>query len=69
MSALSPHQFTADQIEVGDRLDRTGKTRVAALHPDKSKRVLARTQTTGARSPSVKKWGPDEQVTVWRRSK
>jgi hypothetical protein len=64
---LTKHQIKAGDIQVGDRLDSSGKTRVVQRHP-RTDTVLVKTQTTGARSPSIKEWGPEETVNVWRKS-
>lgn len=69
---LSPDQFReipATDLQVGHFLDSGRKNRVAKIHPDKSKRVLAQTKRTGARSPGVQQWAPDETVKVWERKK
>jgi hypothetical protein len=58
-------EIKASEIQVGDRLDISGKTRVAQRHP-RTDKVLVQIQTTGTRSPSVAQWENDEPVTVWR---
>lgn len=64
---LVRHEIRAEDIQEGDFLDISGKIRVDKRHP-RTDKVLVRTQTTGARSPSVQQWEIGEQVKVWRRS-
>lgn len=56
------------EVQVGDRLDPYGKTRVDSVHPLKQKNgtsTLVRTKTTGTRSPSAHYMTGD--VTVYRK--
>jgi hypothetical protein len=56
----------ASDLREGDRLDISGKTRIDKIHP-RGDKVLARTVTTGTRSPSVQAWALTDKVTVWRK--
>lgn len=62
---MRPVTVTAADIAVGDRTDRTGKTRVAAVQT-RNRAVLLRVQTRGARSAGVQRVAVDAAVTVWR---
>lgn len=69
---LQPAQFRdipATDLEVGHFLDSGRKVRVSMVHPDKSKRVLIQEKRTGARSPGVKQYKPEDTVRVWERKK
>jgi hypothetical protein len=56
----------ATEIVEGDRLDISGKTRVVQTHT-RGDSVLLKTQTTGARTPSMRKHLAEEQVHVFRK--
>jgi hypothetical protein len=76
MNATTPElvraSIRAQEIQVGDRLDASGKTRVARGHDRADEagemRVLVQTKTRGARSPSIRTFNADETVSVWRKS-
>ncbi len=61
-----PQKVKGSDVQVGDRLDRSGKTRVSLTHPSDT-HMRAQTTTTGTRSPSVQRWPLEEEVTVYRR--
>lgn len=63
---LSPVTVVATDIQPGDRTSRDGKTRYAQVHMHNG-RVLAKTETRGTRSPSIRTFEADERVTVWRK--
>lgn len=62
---MNSHMVAATDIQIGDRLDSAGKTRVARLH-ERNGAILARIQTRGTRSPSLRKWDAGTFVRVWR---
>ena len=64
-SGLTKVVVKARDVQVGDRLDMAGKTRISIVHEQNGQR-LVQTQTRGTRSPSVQRWGMDEDVTVYR---
>lgn len=70
-SGLVRTLIRADEIQIGDRLDSSGKTRVARRHDrvDDSGgvRVLVQTKTIGTRSPSIRAFDAAEPVNVWRK--
>ncbi|WP_141014738.1 hypothetical protein [Nocardioides sambongensis] len=57
----------ASAIEPGDRMHRNGKTRYVLNAVPRPGLILWRTQTVGARSPSVVAYAPDDLVIVWRK--
>lgn len=65
--SLERVQIIASEVQVGDRLDASGKTRVSQRHP-RTDEVLVQTQTRGTRSPSVMRWKTHEAIWVWRPS-
>lgn len=66
-AAYKPHDIKASEVKPGDRLDMTGKTRVDFRHP-RTDKVLVRTKTRGARSPSVQQWDLDDDIRVYREA-
>lgn len=64
-AARTAHTVPAAEVQVGDRLDRWGKVRIARVHTVRGI-THAQTKRTGARSPSVERWGADQLVTVYR---
>lgn len=64
-AALVPVTIKASEVQVGDRLSASGKTRVSQRHP-RTDKVLVQTKMIGARSPSIQQWDPDEEIRVWR---
>lgn len=64
-SALVAVQIPAGEVQVGDRLDSSGKTRISKTFLRNGK-MLVQTQLRGARSPSMDQWPEDQTITVWR---
>lgn len=63
---MDRHEIKASEMQVGDRLDPSGRIRVANIHPKKDDRVLAQTKVRGARSANIQSWHPETTVKVWR---
>jgi hypothetical protein len=57
--------ISAKEIQVGDRLDISGKTRVHNVM-NRGHEVVAGTKTRGSGSGGVKSWHPDAEVKVYR---
>jgi hypothetical protein len=54
----------ATDLAVGDRTDRSGKSRVAVVHR-RGDFILAKITTRGARSATIARYPADATVTVW----
>ena len=58
-------RIAASEIQVGDRLDMSGKVRVHAVKKI-GENIVAAHRLRGSKSPSITSYDPDDQVTVWR---
>ena len=58
-------RIAASEIQVGDRLDISGKVRVHAVKKI-GENIVAAHRLRGSKSPGVTSYNPDDQVTVWR---
>lgn len=65
---LTKMTVSPKEVQIGDRLDRAGRNRVAVLvevdGPDP--RVAAKITRRGTRSATVTSWSLDEQATIYR---
>ena len=57
--------ISAKDIQVGDKLDISGKTRVHAVK-DFGHNITAGIKTRGSGTGGVMSWHPTEQIKVWR---
>ena len=57
--------ISAKDIQVGDRLDITGKTRVHRIMK-RDNEILAGTKTRGSGTGGIASWHPDAEVRVYR---
>ena len=57
--------ISAKDIQVGDRLDITGKVRVHRIMRRENE-VLAGTRTRGSGTGGIQSWHPDAEVKVYR---
>ena len=63
--AFERHQIMGNELQVGDRLSPTGKTRVTKIHDYNGHRIYQQ-KVRGSGAPSGGRVKHDEQMTVWR---